>query len=161
MEVADAELVWMASGDIGKSGSVSALSISTGVATLTSNSHGLGSGDRVYVRGVAGITGLDGRTFAVEVTGTNTFKLIGSNCSGTFSGTMHWGLVNAVIVRAGGVIDLSQDARSRDIVAPVLMQSNAQVVDPRSTITDLRLWPEQVAGFETLGRSIELRRAAR
>jgi trimeric autotransporter adhesin len=161
VEIANADLTWMASGDLGKSGSVSGVSISSGVATITSNSHGLSSGDRVYMRGVAGLSGLDGRTFAVEVTSSNAFKLIGSNCSGTFSGTLHWGLVQAVIVRAGGILDFSQDARARDIVAPILVQADGQVIDPRSTISDLRMWPEQVDGLSNWGRFIELRRAAR
>lgn len=161
VEIANADLTWMASGDLGKSGSVSGVSISTGVATITSNSHGLSSGDRVYMRGVAGLTGLDGRTFAVEVTSSNAFKLIGSNASGTFSGSLHWGLVQAIIVRAGGILDFSQDARARDIVAPILVQGDGQVIDPRSTISDLRMWPEQVDGLSNWGRFIELRRAAR
>lgn len=161
VEIANADLTWMASGDLGKSGSVSGVSISSGVATITSNAHGLSSGDRVYIRGVAGLTGLDGRTFAVEVTGVNAFKLIGSNCSGTFSGTLHWGLVQSIIVRAGGILDFSQDARARDIVAPILIQADGQVIDPRSTISDLRMWPEQVDGLSNWGRFIELRRAAR
>ena len=161
VEIANADLTWMASGDLGKSGSVSAVSISSGVATITSNGHGLSSGDRVYIRGVAGLTGLDGRTFAVEVTGVNAFKLIGSNASGTFSGTLHWGLVQAIIVRSGGILDFSQDARARDIVAPILVQADGQVIDPRSTVSDLRMWPEQVDGLSNWGRFIELRRAAR
>lgn len=161
VEIANADLTWMASGDLGKSGSVSAVSISTGVATITSNGHGLASGDRVYMRGVAGLTGLDGLTFAVEVTGSNTFKLIGSNASGTFTSGLYWGLVQAIIVRSGGILDFSQDARARDIVAPILVQADGQVIDPRSTVSDLRMWPEQVDGLSNWGRFVELRRAAR
>lgn len=161
LEIASSTCVWRASGDIGKSGSVSAVSISSGVATLTSTAHGLSSGDRVYIRGVGGITGLDGRVYAVEVTGANTFKLIGSNCSGTFTSGISWGLVTAVIVRGAGILDFSQDARARDIVAPILVQGDGQVIDPRITVSDLRWWPEQVPEVANFGRSVELRRATR
>jgi trimeric autotransporter adhesin len=161
VEVANGMIAWRASGDLGKSGSISAVSISSNVATVTSNGHGLVSGDRVYIRGVGGITGLDGRTYAVEVTSANAFKLIGSNCSGTYTSGVSWGLAPAIIVRGGGVLDFSQDARTRDLVAPVLLQSDGQILDPRMTVNDLRWWPEQVPSVEVLGRSMELRRATR
>lgn len=161
VEVANGNVIWRSSGDLGKSGTISAVSISSGVATVTSNGHGLASGDRVYIRGVGGITGLDGRTFAVEVTSVNAFKLIGSNCSGSYSSGVAWGLAPAIIVRGGGVLDFSQDARTRDLVAPVLLQSDGQILDPRMTVSDLRWWPEQVPSVEMLGRSMELRRATR
>lgn len=161
VECANATIVWRASGDLGKSGTISAVSISSGVATVTSNGHGLASGDRVYIRGVGGITGLDGRTFAVEVTSANAFKLIGSNCSGAFTSGVSWGFAPAILVRGGGVLDFSQDARTRDLVAPVLLQSDGQILDPRMTVSDLRWWPEQVPSVEMLGRSMELRRAVR
>jgi hypothetical protein len=173
LEAQTATVQWIADGVIGVSGTPSAVlfggafASSSGSAVairLTSNSHGLSSGQRVYIRSTGGVVGLDGETYAVSVVDANNFDLIGSLAYGTltgYTGTVKWALEKAIICGAGGVINFDGDGRIRDIVAPVVVQGTGRVIDSKATITDLRLWPEQVPGFADLGSMIELRRVRR
>jgi hypothetical protein len=56
-------------------------------AVVTITSHGLSDGDAVYVRGVGGMTELNGEQFLVNVLTANTFQLLGVNSTdyGTFT----------------------------------------------------------------------------
>ena len=44
---------------------------------ITSNNHGLISGDKIYIQNVVGMTQLNGITYEITVTGTSTFTLNG------------------------------------------------------------------------------------
>ena len=50
-------------------------------AVVTSNSHGLNDGDRVFITGVVGMTEVNNREFTVAGKTTNTFQLSGVNSS--------------------------------------------------------------------------------
>ena len=50
-------------------------------AVVTSNSHGLNNGDRVFITGVVGMTEINNREFTVAGKTTNTFQLSGINSS--------------------------------------------------------------------------------
>ena len=50
-------------------------------AVVTSNSHGMSNGDRVYITGVVGMTEINNREFTVAGSTTNTFQLSGVNSS--------------------------------------------------------------------------------
>ena len=50
-------------------------------AVVTSNSHGLNNGDRVFITGVVGMTEVNNREFTVAGKTTNTFQLSGINSS--------------------------------------------------------------------------------
>tara|TARA_R100001369_G_C3318933_1_gene168595 strand:+ start:665 stop:3064 length:2400 start_codon:yes stop_codon:yes gene_type:complete len=50
-------------------------------AVVTSNSHGMSNGDRVFVTGVVGMTQVNNREFTVAGVATNTFQLSGINSS--------------------------------------------------------------------------------
>lgn len=50
-------------------------------AVVTSNSHGLNDGDRVFISGVVGMTEVNNREFTVAGKTTNTFQLSGVNSS--------------------------------------------------------------------------------
>ena len=50
-------------------------------AVVTSNSHGMSNGDRVYITGVVGMTEVNNREFTVAGSTTNTFQLSGVNSS--------------------------------------------------------------------------------
>jgi hypothetical protein len=50
-------------------------------AVVTSNSHGMSNGDRVYITGVVGMTEVNNREFTVAGATTNTFQLSGVNSS--------------------------------------------------------------------------------
>jgi hypothetical protein len=77
----------------------------SGTVTLTSNNHGLQTGDRVVVSGLLGITGLSGfTTFPVTVVDANRFSLNGSHGGGTYLGSGTWqqtGLISSVSGTAG------------------------------------------------------------
>jgi hypothetical protein len=173
LEVQTASVQWIADGVVGVSGTPSAVlfggafASSSGSAVairLTSNSHGLSSGTRVYIRSTGGVVGLDGKTYAVSVVDANNFDLIGALAYGTltgYTGTVKWAIEKAIVCGAGAVINFDGDGRTRDIVAPVVVQGTGRVVDSKSTITDLRLWPEQVPGLADFGSLIELRRIRR
>lgn len=49
---------------------------------VTSASHGYSNGDRVYIRGIAGMTQLNDREFTVDSVTTNTFELKGIGSTG-------------------------------------------------------------------------------
>ncbi len=153
VSVRNALLRYHASGDVGKQGVISALGVDgSSQASITSNAHGLASGDRIFLRGVVGIRGLKDGFYTVSVTGANTFSLVGtapsipygaSSPSGVSNyyeaNTAKWGLADAVRVGQGGVLDFSEVAAARTVVAPVLMQSpDAVVSDPLVTIAKLR-----------------------
>ena len=173
LEVQSASVQWIADGVVGVSGTPSAVLFGSGLGSsssspavirLTSNGHGLSSGQRVYIRSTGGVVGLDGKTFAVSVVDVNNFDLIGSLAYGTltgYTGTVKWALEKAIICGAGGVINFDGDGRTRDIVAPVVVQGTGRVIDSKATITDLRLWPEQVPGLADYGSLVELRRVRR
>lgn len=164
---------WLAGGSLGLSGTPSAVqfgpawgnSSATAVAIrFVQTAHGLSSGQRVYVRAYSGVFGIDGKSFAVQVIDANTFELLGSSGLGTavgYSGLISWAIERAVIVRGDSVLDFDSDGRSRDIVAPIVVQGTGTVSDSKVTISDLRLWPEQVEGLLYMGQSIELRRSAK
>ena len=50
-------------------------------AVVTSNSHGMSNGDRVFITGVVGMTEVNNREFTVAGVATNTFQLSGVNSS--------------------------------------------------------------------------------
>ena len=50
-------------------------------AVVTSNSHGMSNGDRVFISGVVGMTEVNNREFTVAGKTTNTFQLSGVNSS--------------------------------------------------------------------------------
>jgi hypothetical protein len=50
-------------------------------AVVTSNSHGMSNGDRVYITSVVGMTEVNNREFTVAGATTNTFQLSGVNSS--------------------------------------------------------------------------------
>jgi hypothetical protein len=50
-------------------------------AVVTSNSHGMSNGDRVYITGVVGMTEVNNREFTVAGATTNTFQLSGIDSS--------------------------------------------------------------------------------
>jgi hypothetical protein len=50
-------------------------------AVVTSNSHGMSNGDRVFITGVVGMTEVNNREFTVAGATTNTFQLSGVNSS--------------------------------------------------------------------------------
>jgi hypothetical protein len=50
-------------------------------AVVTSNSHGMSNGDRVFITGVVGMTEVNNREFTVAGVATNTFQLSGINSS--------------------------------------------------------------------------------
>ena len=50
-------------------------------AVVTSNSHGMSNGDRVFITGVVGMTQVNNREFTVAGVTTNTFQLSGVNSS--------------------------------------------------------------------------------
>ena len=50
-------------------------------AVVTSTSHGMSNGDRVYITGVVGMTEVNNREFTVAGSATNTFELSGVNSS--------------------------------------------------------------------------------
>ncbi len=62
--------------------------VTTGGNTgITSNAHGLTTGDSVTIRDVVGVTGINGVTFAaITVTGVNTFDLNGASGGAYVSG---------------------------------------------------------------------------
>ncbi len=62
--------------------------VTTGAnTTITSNAHGLTTGDSVTIRDVVGVTGINGVTFAaITVTGINTFDLNGASAGAYVSG---------------------------------------------------------------------------
>jgi hypothetical protein len=173
LEVQTASVQWIADGVVGVSGTPSAVLFGSGFDSssstparvrLTSAGHGLTSGSRVYIRSTGGVVGLDGKTFAVSVVDANNFDLIGSLAYGTltgYAGTVKWALEKAIVCGAGGVINFDGDGRTRDIVAPVVVQGTGRVIDSKASITDLRLWPEQVPGLADYGSMIELRRVRR
>jgi len=49
---------------------------------ITSNGHGLSTGDLVTINGVTGMTEIDGNTYTITVTGANTFTLDGVDSTG-------------------------------------------------------------------------------
>ena len=68
-------------------------------AVVTAASHGLWTGDRVFVTGVAGMTEINGRTFTIDVLDENRFALRGEDArdhtayssGGTiYSGVFEW-----------------------------------------------------------------------
>ena len=173
IDISDASVRWLASGNLGKSQLVSgvtfgpngdAIAWSPSTVRLTAAGHGLVSGARVYVRAYSGVLGIDGQVFAVSVIDANTFELVASKGTGTlvgYEGTIAFGVERALIVRDQGVLDFDSDGRSRDIVAPIVIQGTAKVSDSKVTVKDLRLWPELVEAFSGLGLAIELRRFGR
>ena len=50
-------------------------------AVVTSNSHGMSNGDRVFITGVVGMTQVNNKEFTVAGVATNTFQLSGVNSS--------------------------------------------------------------------------------
>lgn len=173
IDAAAASVRWMANGTIGKSGVPTAVLFGGALATssaspdkvrFTSAAHGLTTGQRVYVRAYSGVQGLDGRVFTVSVVDANNFDLLGSAATGTltgYAGAVSWAVERAAIIRAGAVLDFDSDGRARDIVAPIVLQSSGAVNDSKLSISDMRLWPEQVDAFANFGQTFELRRTAR
>lgn len=147
----------------GGGGLLDSSSVPTGLR-ITSTLHGLTSGDRVYIRAYSGVVGVDGKTYSVRVIDEDTFDLIAVSAFGTlvgYEGQMHWGVANTVRVRGSAVLDFDSDGRSRDIVAPVIVQGTGVLSDLKGTIVDLRMWPEQVESLLYLGTQVELRRVSR
>lgn len=161
--VRNSTLRYLAGGNLGKQGTISALTTDgSGQALLTSNGHGLEDGSRVYVSGVVGVTGIPDAYYTVSVASANTFALVGTAPAIPYgavdpatvddyyeANTAKWGLADAITVGDDGAIDFSEVSVLRTLAAPVLMQSvSARVRDPQVTIADLRLRHDPGA-FET------------
>ena len=173
LDISNASVRWLASGTLGKSQIVSgvtfgpsgdALAYSPSAVRLVAPAHGLASGERIYVRAYSGVMGIDGQVFAVSLIDANTFELVASKGTGTlvgYEGTIAFGIERALIVRDEGVLDFDSDGRTRDIVAPIVIQGTGRVSDSKVSVRDLRLWPELVEAFGGLGLAIEIRRIGR
>lgn len=172
-EVANARLRWMASGTIGRSQVVDSVFFGPDLfgatqeplsVRIVSAAHGLRTGDRVYIRSYSGVSGVDGKSFSVSVLDIDTFELLGALGSGTyegFAGMMHWANERACVIRDGGVLDFDSDSGSRDIIAPIVLQGSALLLDSKVTVSDLRVWPERVTALDFFGTDVELKRTRR
>lgn len=173
MDIVNATVRWLANGTLGEYGTASQVQFGAGFTSssaspakirIVSTAHGLSSGQRVYMRAYSGVMGIDGEVYSVSVIDANTFDLLGSLGYGTltgYTGLVTWAVERSVIVRSGSVLDFDSDGRTRDVVAPIVIQSTGIVTDSKVTISDLRIWPEQVESLLYMGQSIELRRNAR
>lgn len=175
LDIANTTVDWLASGTLGKSGLASAVLFGGGLASsaaqnapttvrITSNGHGLLSGQRVYIRSTGGVIGLNGNVYSVQVVDANNFDLVGSSAYGTYTGyagTLHWGVSQSIVVRSEATLNFDSDSTSRDVVPPIVVQGTGRVTDAKATVVDLRLWPEQVSELLYMGTSIELRRTNR
>jgi hypothetical protein len=173
LDITNGTVRWLAGGTIGRSAAATAVLFGSGLTSssatpekirITSPTHGLNTGDRVYVRSKGAVQNVDGKVYAVVTVDANNFDLIGSAATGTlvgYAGTLQWALEKTVIVRVDGEITFDSDGRTRDIVAPIIIQGNAIVSDIRMSIADLRIWPEFVETLAFLGQTAELRRSAR
>jgi trimeric autotransporter adhesin len=165
-------LRYLAGGSLGKFGTISALTTSSGQARLTCNSHGLSSGDRIFLRGVVGVTGLPDGYYTILRVDANTFDLVGTAPAIPFgasspstvssyyqTNTAQWGLADAVRIGSGGTLDFSELSTSRTIVAPVLLQaSDAQVIDTLNTVSGLRIKSDPGLFDVTLGNRALIKR---
>jgi hypothetical protein len=173
IDAVNANIRWLANGTLGKYGVASQVQFGAGFASSSTSpdkirivcvGHGLSSGQRVYMRAYSGVTGIDGKVFSVTVIDADTFDLLGSLGTGTltnYAGLVMWGVERSIVIRAASTLDFDSDGRTRDVVAPIVIQSTGTVTDSKVTIPDLRLWTEQVDELAYLGQFIELRRTAR
>jgi hypothetical protein len=173
LDISGASVRWLADGTVGKSQTATGMLFGSALESIAyaptslrveSPGHGLVSGTRVYLRAYSGVVGIDGKVFSVQVVDANRFDLVACSAFGTYvgyEGLIAWGTERAVLVRDNGILDFDSDGRTRDIVAPIVLQGTGKVTDSKASIKDLRLWPELVEAFDGLGVSIELRRIAR
>lgn len=166
----NARLRYQASGGVGKFGNIAAITAdgSNQAVITTADPHGLTIGTRIYVRGVAGIRGLPDGYYTVTVGSSTTLTLIGTSLSLPYgastpttiasyyqANTAQWGLADAVRLGSGGVIDFSEIAAPRTVVAPILLQAmDAFVNDPLNTINRMRLRNDPGYLEETLGSRV-------
>lgn len=170
----NSRLRYLAGGSIGHYGSVSAMTTNgDNEARLTSASHGLVSGDRIFLRGVEGVVGLPDGVYTVLRVDSNTIDLVGTAPDVPYgavdptviddfyeANTAKWGLADAVRIGAGGVLDFSELSLDRTIIAPVLLQAaDAQVIDTLRTVSGLRLKSDPGYLESTLGNQALVVRA--
>ena len=68
--------LWVVNNTFGMAyGTITAVSPGSSTTTITIPSHGLASGNRVWFNEIGGVTGINGQTAMITVTGTNTFTV--------------------------------------------------------------------------------------
>ncbi|WP_417744854.1 hypothetical protein [Rosistilla oblonga] len=160
ISVRNASVSYRASGKIGLQGSITGVSLDSGVATITSPLHGLRDGDNIYFRSVGGMVGLDNEVAAVDVQDANTFVAhLDETVTGSFTSGGDWGKIGAVSIDTGGELSFAQDPRQRTAIAPIsLLAEDARLIDPFGSITDLIIWTFESRFFADFGVAQEFRR---
>lgn len=87
------------------SGNISAIDASGGLIRITSNGHGLTTGDQVVIAGVVGSVPANG-AWTITVTSPNRFTLNGSTFSGTYTGGGTWTKTNTTFTTNDNVFVL-------------------------------------------------------
>lgn len=96
---------------------------------ITSPLHSLQTGDRVEIDGVVGMTQLNGLTYTITVTGTNTFTLDGID-STTFGAYVSGGVWTSLGINAFRVERLTADTFRLWVYNPVNGQFDIPQLDP-------------------------------
>jgi hypothetical protein len=108
---------------------------------ITSNNHGLQTGDRVRINGVTGLMGANG-DWRVTRLNDNTFSLQGSMGTGTYSGSGTWGKITGLHPGRSGTTVFSLAADPVD----------ANVVYVGGDRQDLAMSPNSIGAQEDSGR---------
>lgn len=151
------------------SGSSAIANNGSGLIRVTSNSHGLSDGMRVYIKNVQGVTAANARWYVTGST-TNTFDLVDSVFSGTYTASTgqwvriplfawdYWHAIPSGCLKVRRVLDEPCDDEEEKEGLPFAVESskimcNVETAYVRFTkqVTDVTLWPaEFITAFSTL-----------
>lgn len=146
----DSTIRYWATGAFGQQGTITVIAISSGLLRITSNGHGLASGDVVYVVGLGAYSVPDG-FYTVSRVDANNFDLLLSAptlpfgvSSGTldtyYNDTAKWGKSSAIDLRGNTSLTFGVASAARTSVSPIVLRSaESSVLDPMNTLDDLRL----------------------
>ena len=156
---------WHSSGALGKAATITGVTAAD-PAVVTATAHGLATGDRVRITGVAGMTELNGNTYTIEVVNANSFNLVGVDSSAytAYSTGGAAALLGSVLVAGDAVLNFEGSPVAKTVSAPItVLGSDASVHDRGQTVSGLIVdvhGDVDEDGQLRLGRSYRLERAA-
>lgn len=112
----------------GGSGSITGATAAS-PCVITSNGHGLENGQYVFISGIVGIYGVNGKLWKVANKAANTFQLEGSTSTGTYSSGGTW--------YKGCIVAEMTNATPAAVIAPLVVLRNTGIWKTARTTADL------------------------
>lgn len=117
-------------------------------AVVSSDAHGLTSGDKVVLSDVVGMTEVNHAEFTVGVTTTDTFQLLATDSTAytAYDSAGYWGKLETIVVANDATLDFSRSLEARQTAVRIDRYGDGSSVrDPAKRMTTLTSRDNQFA----------------